>query len=387
MRAPWEGDGAMTGEPRISGSGEARLRGLCSEAGRFMALLVQATRARRLLLVGGSDSDAALWLATAARHAGGQVAILPPDRQAAAGVASRLRDAGLGEVVTLLGGDAAAALAERPEGWDLAIIQAGTPEPAAYVELIVPRLRRGGLLVAQDVSSRRQEPVNYVTATISHPELVSVAVPIGQGQHVSVRRGRPISAQVRQVLAEMEELAKRDTTLHNIPPEAGRFLHVLALAIGARHALEVGTSNGYSAVWLATALQATGGRLVTVERDSGKAKMARKNLRAAGLEERVEVVIGDAGRVLRRLRGPFDLVFFDASKEDQLDHLRLVWDQIAAGGVIVSDNALTHVAELAPYTAYLRSHPQADSMLVPVGSGFEITLKLTRRQEPWTSRK
>jgi predicted O-methyltransferase YrrM len=174
-------------------------------------------------------------------------------------------------------------------------------------------------------------------------------------------------------------LASRVAGLRNVPRDAGQFLHILVQATGARRVLEIGTSNGYSALWLATALEATGGRLVTVERDSGKAKMARKNLRAAGLADRVEVKIGEAGKVLRRLHGPFDLVFFDASKEDQLDHLKLVWDRVQPGGLVVSDNALTHVAELSAYTAFVRSLPEADSLMVPIGNGFEVTLRMTRR--------
>ena len=143
----------------------------------------------------------------------------------------------------------------------------------------------------------------------------------------------------------------------------------------ARRVLEVGTSNGYSGIWLATALCHTGGRLITIERDSAKVKLARRNFRQAGVADLVEIKMGDATRLLPALEGTFDLVFFDADKAAQLDHLKtlLQRQRVRQGGLIVSDNALTHPQVLAPYHSYVRTHPQLESLTVPVGNAFEIT--------------
>lgn len=355
--------------------GSARVRNVRPEVGRFLNLLIRATRARRVLEIGTSNGYSTLWLALGVQETGGHVTTLEVDEGRIPEARENFRRAGLSQVITVLPGDARETLTELSGPFDFVFIDAEKSDYVRYLELTVPKLHHGGLLVADNVTSHPEETAEYVARTMSHPELVSVTVPIGRGEQVSLRTRRPISERAQQALAGMEELAGRVPGLRKVPRDAARFLHILAQATGARRVLEIGTSNGYSALWLATGLEATGGRLVTVERDSGKAKMARKNLRAAGLADRVEVKIGEAGRVLRRLPGPFDLVFFDASKEDQLDNLRLVWDRVRSGGLVISNNALTHVAALAAYTAYVRSHPEADSLMVPIGNGFEVTLK------------
>jgi len=163
--------------------------------------------------------------------------------------------------------------------------------------------------------------------------------------------------------------------MYNIPRDAGHFLHILTRAMGAQQVLEIGTSSGYSGIWLATALQHTGGELITVERDSSKVNLARRNFRRAGVAEVVDLRMGDALRVLNKVAGPFDLVFFDAGKQDQLDFLKTLLErgQVRAGGLIVSDNALTHPSALAPYSSFVRTHPRMESVMVPVGNGFEMS--------------
>ena len=123
----------------------------------------------------------------------------------------------------------------------------------------------------------------------------------------------------------------------------GRLLHVLALALGARRILEVGTLAGYSAIWLARALPA-GGRLITLEADPTHAAVARANLARAGLDAVVEVREGRAAETLPRLvadgAGPFDLIFIDADKPGYADYLGWALNLSRPGTLIVADNVV-----------------------------------------------
>jgi len=128
-----------------------------------------------------------------------------------------------------------------------------------------------------------------------------------------------------------------------VAPNQGKFLQVLARAIGARSILEIGTLGGYSTIWLARALP-EGGRLITLESEPRHAEVARANLARAGLADRVEVRLGQALETLPRLRaeglGPFDFVFIDADKVNTPEYFTRSLDLTRAGGLIVVDNVV-----------------------------------------------
>ena len=128
-----------------------------------------------------------------------------------------------------------------------------------------------------------------------------------------------------------------------VSPLQGRFLGLVARAVGARRILEVGTLGGYSAIWLARGL-GDGGRLVTAELQPHHAEVARANLERAGLADRVEVRVGPAAQTLRALARegaePFDLVFIDADKSGYAEYFALVLDLVRVGAVIVADNVV-----------------------------------------------
>jgi predicted O-methyltransferase YrrM len=125
-----------------------------------------------------------------------------------------------------------------------------------------------------------------------------------------------------------------------VPPVQGRFLHLLARAIGARRVLEFGTLGGYSTIWLARALPADG-RLTTLELNPSYAEVARGNLARAGVEDRVEVVIGPAAQSLPSLDGEtFDLTFIDADKQNNPEYFRWALEYSRPGSVIVVDNVI-----------------------------------------------
>jgi len=132
----------------------------------------------------------------------------------------------------------------------------------------------------------------------------------------------------------------------------GKLLHLLALAHGSRRILEVGTLGGYSTLWLARALPSDG-RLVTLELEPRHAEVARRNFARAGLAERIELHVGPALATLTRLRAeqvtPFDFVFIDADKPNNLGYVQAALEMSRAGTLIVVDNVVRKGAVVAKH--------------------------------------
>ena len=168
----------------------------------------------------------------------------------------------------------------------------------------------------------------------------------------------------------------RPLRMLNITPDTGRLLWILVRALRATRILEVGTSNAYSTIWLADAARATGGRVVTLERDPGKIRLARENLERAGVAEWVDVREGPAAETLAALPGPFDLVFLDADRASYRTYLELAVPRLVPGGLLVADNVVSHRSELEDFLARVKAHPELMSVTVPVGKGEEIAFKL-----------
>jgi predicted O-methyltransferase YrrM len=137
----------------------------------------------------------------------------------------------------------------------------------------------------------------------------------------------------------------------NVSPPQGKFLQLLARALGARAILEIGTLGGYSTIWLARALPADG-RLITLEADPKHAEIARANLARAGLSGIVELRLGRALDTLPKLaaegRGPFDLIFIDADKPSYADYFTWALKLSRRGGVIIGDNVIRKGAVVNP---------------------------------------
>jgi predicted O-methyltransferase YrrM len=177
----------------------------------------------------------------------------------------------------------------------------------------------------------------------------------------------------------------------NVSPSGGQLLHLLALTIGARRVLEIGTLGGYSAIWLARALPADG-RLITLEIDAHHAAVARRNLAAAELEDKVEVRVGPALAALAAMQqaseAPFDLLFIDANKDEYVAYLEHAVALVRRGGLILADNTLrpdmlegTLNSGASRYNAAVAAHPALLSTIVPVlrSQGFDgLTISLKR---------
>ena len=178
-------------------------------------------------------------------------------------------------------------------------------------------------------------------------------------------------------MRRLEEEDRRDRAdgtpterrLRSVTPEVGQFLSVLVKIAGARRILEVGTSGGYSTLWLATAARQTGGNVTTLEMDPAKVERARLNLAEAGVDGLVNVIQGDARQTVSKLGGPFDLAFLDAEKELYLELLQPLVRLLRPGGVLVADNLLSHAGELAGFREAAESHPELECVLVPIPRG------------------
>ncbi len=162
----------------------------------------------------------------------------------------------------------------------------------------------------------------------------------------------------------------------NIPPETGLFLHQLVKVSRAKRILEIGMSNGYSTLWLAEAVRLNGvGRIFTIEQDPLKVNLARANFKRAGVSRFITIHYGDAHKALRRLKGSFDFVFIDATKEEYLSYLKLILPKTKPGTLIIADNAIMFKDRMKDYLHFVRNHPKLESVLVPIGSGEEMTLR------------
>lgn len=170
--------------------------------------------------------------------------------------------------------------------------------------------------------------------------------------------------------------ADRARKMLNITADTGRLLWILVSATRARRVLEIGTSNAFSTVWLADAVRGTGGSVTTLERSPSKIEMARKNLADAGVSEQVTIVEGEALASLKAQGGPFDLVFLDADRPQYLAYLEEVIPRMARGGLLVTDNVVSHAGELEAFLGRVKSHPELFSVTLPVGNGEELSFKL-----------
>ena len=124
----------------------------------------------------------------------------------------------------------------------------------------------------------------------------------------------------------------------NVSMDDGRLLRLLTETMGAKHVVEIGTSNGYSGLWLLMALRTTGGKLTTFEIDPEKVRLATNNFKKAGMDHLATIIEGDAHEEVKRLKGPIDLLFIDADKEGYLDYLNKLLPLVRPGGLIVSHN-------------------------------------------------
>ncbi len=162
--------------------------------------------------------------------------------------------------------------------------------------------------------------------------------------------------------------APREQRLRQVAPETGRFIAFMASTVPQGAWLEIGTSAGYSTLWLALACRERWKKVTTFESDRGKFRMAEETFRIAGVADCVEQVWADARQHLPEYEY-VSFCFLDAEKEVYRDCYDMVVPNLVNGGLLLADNALSHEAQLRPLIEFAHNDPRVDAMVVPVGKG------------------
>jgi predicted O-methyltransferase YrrM len=164
----------------------------------------------------------------------------------------------------------------------------------------------------------------------------------------------------------------------NVPESDGRLLYDLIIKNGYTRALEIGTSTGRSAVWMAWALSKTGGKLITIEIDEGRYQEALANFEAAGLSEHIDARLADAHQLVPELPGPFDFVFCDADKDWYRNYLDAVLPKLEPGGCFTAHNVAGWHHRAKQFVEYLESQPELETTIDRTSAaGVSISYKTT----------
>jgi caffeoyl-CoA O-methyltransferase len=184
-------------------------------------------------------------------------------------------------------------------------------------------------------------------------------------------------SRVRTVLEEMKAPGSNGT-YHSIPDEDGRILRLAIRLTQAKRALEVGTSTGYSALWMGLGLKETGGTLTTIEIDKERHALAQDNIEKSGLDDIITAVLGDAGDVIPDLEGPFDVAFVDLGNgELSRKFLDMIMPKLRSGGVVMFHAVRGNRGGMPAFMDYLAEHPQLDTFVLPITrAGISLSYKV-----------
>jgi len=149
----------------------------------------------------------------------------------------------------------------------------------------------------------------------------------------------PANEEEKKILSVLDDMnANQSGGMMNVPPVDGRLLRLFTEATGAKHVVEIGTSNGYSGIWFCLALRTTGGKLTTHEIDARRASLARENFKRAGVDKLVTLIEGNAHETVNNLKEPIDILFLDADKEGYIDYFNKLLPLVRPGGLVLAHN-------------------------------------------------
>ena len=189
----------------------------------------------------------------------------------------------------------------------------------------------------------------------------------------------PISKRMRELEAQ-DSLDREDGTprlqrLRQIPPVTGKFLALLCASTPKGGVLEVGTSGGYSSLWLSLACRARGDRLTTFEVLEGKIARANETFEIAEVGDQIQLIHGDAREVIGGYRD-VAFCFFDTERDIYFDLYEKLIPNLISGGILVVDNVISHADELADFVAQAENDPRLDALVVPIGKGILVCRKV-----------
>jgi predicted O-methyltransferase YrrM len=178
-----------------------------------------------------------------------------------------------------------------------------------------------------------------------------------------------------KVIDELEAFQKTVDNAWNVPREEGMILHNIVLSAGCRYLVEVGTSYGFSGLFLASAARANGGRLHTFDIDEDKHIRARQTFVRAGVQDVVELHTGDARKTLPELDDGVDFAFLDATKDQTLAYWEQLEPKLADRCVITADNTADQYDRMRPFVELLHERVDFTTCLVQVGNGFAFAVR------------
>lgn len=179
----------------------------------------------------------------------------------------------------------------------------------------------------------------------------------------------------QQTLFELEKTQKQ---FWNIARVTGEFLNLLIRTSKAQNVLELGTSNGYSGIWIGKALKETGGKLTTIEFYEKRIRPARENFAKCGVLDVITAIEGSAIKILEYLpeNEKFDFVFIDANKSETLKYFELIHPHLVSGGILAVDNVLSHEEKVKPFIDTINAHPDYENVVLNLPAGLSLARKL-----------
>lgn len=191
-----------------------------------------------------------------------------------------------------------------------------------------------------------------------------------------------LSDSAEKVLKEITKaselsLANGGRAFWSVEPETGAWLYDFVMAKKPSLIVECGTSAGYSAIYLASAAQTYGGRVITIEKDEKMFAISQANIENAGLSSVIEQICGDAGEILRPWSaGPIDLLFLDANKGGYIAQMQAAEPFLPSGATVIADNIIDMAERLEKFRQYAFSHPQFRTKVEQIGDGLLIAERI-----------
>ncbi len=189
---------------------------------------------------------------------------------------------------------------------------------------------------------------------------------------------QPIKRDPAQLKGLLDEMETKGYQFWSVPRKDGEFLQLMVKATRAINVLELGTSQGFSAIWMGLGLEETGGRLTTIEIDAERHNLALRHVSEAGLSQRVTLIRGDAHGEVAKLEGPFDFVFMDADKEGQVDYFNKLYPKkLVPGAILAVHNAIRRAHSMQDYLKLIRGHPDFDTIILSLtmDDGFCVSYR------------
>ena len=206
--------------------------------------------------------------------------------------------------------------------------------------------------------------------------LLLLNIGVGPALAENANKSGDLDARVRKFLASQ----KGKWVDWNVPEIDGKVLYDLIIQKHYQKAVEIGTSTGHSAIWIAWALSKTGGKLITIEIDKDRHREALANFKKAGLSDHIDARLADAHQLVEELKGPFDFVFSDADKDWYKNYFVALAPKLEIGGCFAAHNAAGNWGGIKTFLDYVKSRPNFDTTIDRSSSaGISISCKIAEK--------